>query len=119
MIPLSQEEKQRLKETRIPDWKKVAPKEDEPTQKVVEGRTYYWCKHCRQGKGMWALHKVHDFNFKPNGSKLGNKEDKSPKVSFSTDTKKDDGNTEPSIKVNKELLNNAKSYLASLGKGDF
>jgi hypothetical protein len=117
--PLSQEEKQRLKETRIPDWKKVAPKEDEPTQKVVEGRTYYWCKHCRQGKGMWALHKVHDFKFKPNGPKSGKDTDKSSKVSFSSDTKKDDGNAEPSIKVNKELLNNAKSYLASLGKGDF
>ena len=117
--PLSQEEKIKLKEARIPEWKKIEPKDNDPTQKVVDGRTYHWCKLCRQGNGMWALHKVHDSNFKPNGSKYEKESEKSPKVSFSSDTKKEDGSAEPSIKVNKELLNNAKSYLASLGKGDF
>ena len=51
-------------------------KYDEKKEKVVDGRTYYWCPKCQKGKGMWALHKVHQENFKKD-----KKSDK--KVSFS------------------------------------
>jgi hypothetical protein len=113
---LTPEEKAKLKESRIPAWKKVAPKDGEPTQKEVDGRTYYWCTKCRDGKGMWALHKTHDTNFNPRSSK---KDDKKS-VSFSDNTKDSNNNdatktnesSEPSIKVNKELLKNARAYLA-------
>ena len=40
-----------------PEWKLVAPKEGEPQQKEVGGKTYYFCPHFNRGKGMWALHK--------------------------------------------------------------
>ena len=34
-------------------WRAVAPKQGEPTSKVYEGKTYYWCpKH-----GFWTNHK--------------------------------------------------------------
>jgi hypothetical protein len=35
-------------------WKDVAPATGEPTSKVVNGKTYYWCTH--HPTPMWALH---------------------------------------------------------------
>ena len=97
--------KKRLsKDARIPDWKKVAPKNGEPKTKVVDGKTYHFCKHCRNGEGMWALHKEADHNpdYKAPSSQT-------KKVNFSNDTKSNDG---PKIQVNQGLLKNAKAYLA-------
>jgi hypothetical protein len=71
---------------------------------VENGKTYHWCTKCRNGKGLWALHKESehkDFCKKSKGGK---------EVSFSADTKSDNG--EPAIQVNKQLLTNAKAYLA-------
>jgi hypothetical protein len=80
-----------------------------------DGKTYYWCGKCRGGKGLWALHKESDhrdnFQFK-------SKEKKDAKqVSFSTDTKQSDD--EPAISVSKNLLSNAKAYLAQFNSSDF
>ena len=98
--------KKKDKEARIPDWKKVPPKKDEPKKKEVDGKTYYWCKDCRGGNGMWALHQVHDTNYKaPSQDKNASK-----KVNFSDETKNNDG---PKIQVNKSLLKNAKAYLST------
>ena len=94
----------RSKDSRIPDWKKVPPKQSEKHEKVVEEKTYYWCKHCREGKGMWALHKESEHNHDYKAPSRNSK-----KVDFSKDTKTNDG---PKIQVNKSLLKNAKAYLA-------
>jgi hypothetical protein len=40
-------------------WKDVAPKANDPTSKVVKGRTYYWCTH--HTNPMWALHNPNAF----------------------------------------------------------
>ena len=42
-------------------WKFEAPKEGEPKEKVMSGKTYHWChKEHLDGKPMWALHKPED-----------------------------------------------------------
>jgi hypothetical protein len=116
--PLTSEEKAKLKESKIPDWKKEAPKDGEATSKEVQSRTYHWCKKCRNGKGMWAMHDKHDDNLQPsNKSKVkdgkSNTSSKSSsekkKVSFNASTEADDS---PEIRVRDDLLKNAKSYLA-------
>ena len=110
---LTDEERAKRKDSRYPEWKKTAPKDGESKEKIVNERTYYWCQKCRGGKGLWTFHKVHNSNFVPKTGKPGNSKDekKDKSVSFAKGTKKsDDG--EPSITVNKELLQNAKSYLA-------
>jgi hypothetical protein len=115
---LSNEDKLKRKESKIPDWKKVAPKEDEPKEKANNDKTYYWCGKCRNGKGMWALHKEseHKFDFKSDNSKQGNGEKDKKKVSFAaavTDGEEpNEVDGEPKIQVNKSLLTNAKAYLA-------
>jgi hypothetical protein len=100
---LTSEEKQKKYEAKIPDWKKIAPTDGKLTM-VKNGKTYYWCTKCRNGKGLWALHKESEHRDYNKKSKSGKE------VSFSTDTKSDDG--EPAIQVNKQLLTNAKAYLA-------
>ena len=111
-VQLSDEEKFKKKDAKIPDWKKVSPKEGGSKTKVVEDKTYYWCTKCRNGKGMWALHEKHSDEYKYDPTKKkGTKENK--KVSFATDTtSEDESKEEPAIKVNKNLLTNAKAYLA-------
>ncbi|MHA7927766.1 MAG: hypothetical protein ACX936_21415, partial [Marinobacter sp.] len=37
-----------------PDPKFNPPQNGEPTTKVINGRTYHWCGHCRYGKGRWT-----------------------------------------------------------------
>jgi hypothetical protein len=121
---LSPEERQKRYEARIPDWKKIAPKEGEPTTIVKNGKTYHWCTKCRNGKGMWALHTTEEHRGK-SASNHSNQSDKNKKVSFQADTKVESSKesketskpTEkqqsgPSIQVKKDLLNNAKAYLA-------
>jgi hypothetical protein len=113
---LTDEEKLKRKEAKIPDWKKQAPKKGESKTMVKDGKTYHHCMKCRGGKGLWALHKESDHrdNFKPASSQSNKKKDGGKEVSFSTDTKQSDD--EPSIQVNKQLLTNAKAYLAQFNK---
>jgi hypothetical protein len=117
---LSSEEKQKRYEDRLPAWKKVEPKDGESMSMTKDSKEYFWCKKCRNGKGMWALHKTeqHTSGYKP----------KPKKVSFQADAKSEDtpdttsgdnkdnkpktGPSQPSISVKKELLTNAKAYLA-------
>jgi hypothetical protein len=108
--PLTDEEKAKRKESKIPDWKKVAPKEGESNSIEKDGRTYFWCTKCRDGKGMWALHSTeqHTSNFKFPSSPNRSGRDKK-KVTFEA-TSQDA--TEPSIQVKKNLLNNVKAYLS-------
>jgi hypothetical protein len=40
-------------------WKDHAPKSGEPTSKIVQGKTYYWCTHHKNP--MWALHNPNSF----------------------------------------------------------
>ena len=97
------------KEFKYPPWKLKAPKAGEPTTKVVDGKTYHFCRKCRKGEGLWALHKESDHK---DFSKKDNKEKKT--VTFTTDTKsesKSTGKDKPTIKVSKELISNAKAYL--------
>ena len=121
------EKKKRVRgDSRIPEWKKKAPEKGEPKEKVVDGKTYYWCTECRNGKGMWALHKVHDSNYRKraapddtpptNESKGSAKPSPNKKVAFSTDTKQEDG---PKIQVKKDLIDNARAYLAQYDNSDF
>ena len=35
-------------------WRKIAPKENEPQQKELEGIKYNYCATCRGGKGLWT-----------------------------------------------------------------
>jgi hypothetical protein len=106
----STEDKQKKYDDKIPDWKKLAPKDGESTTKNVDGKTYHYCKKCRCGKGMWVLHKESDHTDNYANKSKGNKKDKK-KVSWSTETSTD-SDYEPAIQVNKSLLNNAKAYLA-------
>jgi hypothetical protein len=122
--PLTDEEKRKRKDARIPDWKKVKPKEGETETKVVDNRTYYWCTKCRNGRGMWALHKEHvdNFTYKPKTS--GDNSANKSKVSFAMGTKSGDEeeneeDIEPTIQVSKDLLNNARAYLAQYQGADF
>ena len=41
------------KKREYPAWKKVPPAAGEPHTKVVNGKTYYWCKHHK----LWCSHK--------------------------------------------------------------
>lgn len=47
------------KKKQYPEWKIVAPKNDEKS-KEHDGRTYFWCTKCRNGKGLWAMHKTEE-----------------------------------------------------------
>ena len=113
---LSDAEKQKRRDARIPDWKKESPKKDESKSKEKDSKTYHWCSKCRQGKGLWALHKDadHSTTWKPETRSKDTKK----QVSYSTDTKKSDDD-EPAMTVNKKLLANAKAYLANFSNSDF
>ena len=71
---------------------------------------------------MWAMHEKHDENFqsgkstnsgvlKGSTTKEATSNDKR-KVTFNTVEDKDKSDSDPEIKVNDELLKNAKAYLA-------
>ena len=120
----STQSKSKNEEDRFPEWKKIPPAEGESTTKVIENRTYHWCTKCRNGKGLWAMHKVHDDNFVPSSQRQNNKDatkssagkSTSKKVTFNTVTSSNDNEDEsgdgPQIKVKQHLIDNAKSYLA-------
>jgi hypothetical protein len=113
---LSDAEKWKKKDAKIPDWKKKAPAPSASKTMEKDGKTYYWCWKCRgAGKGLWALHKESDHK---DDFKFESKEEKDMKqLSFSTDTKQSDA--EPAISVSKNLLSNAKAYLAQFNHQDF
>jgi hypothetical protein len=120
---LSSEEKQKRYEDRIPAWKKVAPKDEEPTTMTKDGKTYFWCTKCRNGKGLWALHTTeqHSSNYHDKEKKkvafqaevadIPSSSDSNEKTDQSS-SKSSSSTKQPSIQVKKELLTNAKAYLA-------
>jgi hypothetical protein len=42
---------------KIDAWKLAAPMPGKPSQKTVNGKTYYFCRAHNDGKGVWVLHK--------------------------------------------------------------
>ena len=110
---LSDEEYKKLKESRIADWKKQSPKSGESKSKEVDGRTYHFCSKCREGEGMWVLHKEADH--KDNFKQVARPKSAKSKSDKKKSDKKPESGNDPAIQVNKQLLDNAKSYLASLG----
>jgi hypothetical protein len=119
--PLTAEEREQRREARIPDWKKIAPKGNEPTKTDRGGRTYHWCSKCRDGKGMWSLHPTEEHKKDFKSSYLSSNTTSSKKDDLKTDdnskpTKKVSfkatSEDKPSISVKKDLLSNAKAYLA-------
>ena len=76
---------------KIPEWKKQAPKEGEPTTIVVDGCTYHWCTKCLNGQGMWAMHKTHDPDFKE-------------KAKTTSDTTKSNGEPTKTVRLDNELV---------------
>ncbi len=128
--PLTDTERKERKESRIPSWKKVAPKEDEPTTIAKDDRTYHWCTKCRDSEGMWALHASdgHKDNFTKSTSTGPKKSSSSDtqkgtkkNVSFQAETtstadnKENEGNSsEPKARVKSSLMKNARAYLAQL-----
>lgn len=103
----------------ISDWKKQSPASNNSKTKLVDNRTYNWCKKCRDGEGMWALHQeqAHIDGFKRNQSKNANagQDKKTKAVSFNVendndaDSSDDDG---PKLQVKGELLADAKAFLS-------
>ena len=71
-------------------------------------RTYYFCKKCNKGEGMWVLHpeKDHKDNYKPNF-------EKSKSTQNGDSSKNQTDSDSPSIQVRKDLLSNAKAFLAA------
>ena len=98
------------KESKVALWKRTAPKPGEPTTMERNGRTYHFCRKCNKGNGMWVMHeeKDHKDNFKPNFDK-----DKNGKSNNSKSNNDDKSTDDPSIQVRKDLLNNAKAFLAA------
>ena len=104
----------------IPEWKKVAPKDGEPKEKEANGKNYFWCSKCREGEGMWVLHKEQNHRGpqvqKEANEKSNNKTQSSAKkVSFASvkdDEQSDDNSDKLEIKVKEDLLHNAKSFLS-------
>ena len=102
-----------MKESRIADWKKQSPKSGDSKSKEVDGRTYHFCSKCREGEGMWVLHKEADH--KDNFKQVARPKSAKSKSDKKKSDKKPESGSDPAIQVNKQLLDNAKSYLASLG----
>ena len=36
-------------------WRRVAPKEGEPTEKTVDKKLFEHCEKCRHGQGLWTM----------------------------------------------------------------
>ena len=73
------------KKKEYPEWKTTAPKNDKKLMEC-EGRTYFWCTKCRNGKGLWAMHKTEEHT----GGK-----GKKPKQGDGNDKRKGDENKCP------------------------
>lgn len=120
----NKDSKPKSKDDRFPEWKKTPPTGTESRSKIVNNRTYYWCTKCRDGKGLWAMHEVHDDNFVPSSQRKSYKSaltteqestDSEKKVSFNTEpvVNESESESEPQIQVKSQLLlNNTKAYLS-------
>ncbi len=120
----NKEPKSKNKEDRFAEWKKIPPTATESKTKIVSDRTYHWCTKCRDGKGLWAMHEVHDDNFVPSTQRKSYKSaltteqepaESNKKVSFTAEPVVDESesDSEPQVKVKSQLLlNNAKAYLS-------
>ena len=53
---LSAEERAKRRDAKIPEWKKKAPTSDEEKTITKDSKTYHYCKKCRNGESLWALH---------------------------------------------------------------
>ena len=119
---ISAEERAKLREAKIPDWKKLEPGPNDPKSKEVNGRRYHWCTKCRNGKGMWDMHEKHDDSFQSgktssqgilkNATSNQKPIEEKRKVTFNAVEEKDDDNSRTEITVNESLFKNEKSYLA-------
>lgn len=94
-----------------PAWKLEAPKEGDAKTQMRGDKKFHWCRKCRQGKGLWARHaeEDHSDNFKP---KFDNTSRPSSRQSSESSANSGSNDT-PSIQVRKDLLSNAKAYIAS------
>ena len=57
---------------------------DNPDNKetmVKDGKTYYWCKHCKWGRGTWTNHKSADHVFKGKKSTSNDSTEKNEETS--------------------------------------
>lgn len=130
--PLTAAERKKRREDRIPAWKKIPPKDEEPTTIEKDDRKYSWCTKCRDGEGMWAMHETteHKDTFSKSSSKTqgSTKDGKDKSVSFKADAKdKDESGTKenddpqvPKARVKPSLMRNARAYLAQLeSRADF
>jgi len=103
----------------IPEWKKIPPNPGERNVKTVDDRVYHWCRKCRDGNGMWSLHKEgeHVDNFKRNKSDKDKKSTSVKAVSFNVSDSSDDstGDSKASkLQVKQELLADAKAFITQL-----
>ena len=99
-----------------PEWKVTGPKEDEKQTLEKNDRTYHWCTKCRDGKGLWAMHKTDDHK------DFRKKKDNQKKVTFEDKKKKkehSDKSGKKEIKVDSDLLKTAKAYLTQFKDEDF
>ena len=98
-------------DARLPAWKKEKPKEGDPATVERNDRKYHWCTKCRRGKGMWSMHQTTEHRGKPPNPKANNSRPQSAQSTKSTTEGSKE--TEPEIQVRKDLLNNAKAFLAA------
>ena len=110
--PDSKNDSESKEKSKIALWKKTPPKDGESRTMQRNNRTYHFCKKCHGGKGMWVLHeeKDHKDGFKFNKADDKKEGNSSSKTSANNSTKSND---DPSIQVRKDLLNNAKAFLAA------
>ena len=98
------------KDGNYPAWKTKAPTDGESKVITRGDKKFYWCTKCRQGKGLWSRHSEEDHksDYRPtfNNSRPSSRQSTNENSNNST------GN-DPSIQVQKDLLNNAKAFLAS------
>lgn len=71
--------KDKGKKIEYPAWVYKAPT-DGKKSKVVEGKTYYWCKNHNDGKGMWVRHSPDQCRAKPSSNNKSEKDKR--KLSF-------------------------------------
>ena len=112
----SDKEKKKFK---YPEWKKIPPSEGEPSEKIVDSVTYYYCPHDHNGHGgVWGRHKLEDHKDKsPKQLRNDNKENSSPVTpslaaniqSTKEDLEKATDTKKPKLIVDRERLLGARS----------
>ena len=100
-----------------PKWKLNAPEDDKATTITREDKTYHWCTKCRNGQGLWALHKTEEH--KENFTKKQKKSDESESSTTKAENVKAAVAKTPKVTVNKKLLESTKAYLAQFSDTNF